>query len=264
MATNGPQLQPAAQLCDYCHQKPKFSNHQYCSKTCASQAGSASNNMCIQCHKKPKFQNFDFCGKSCASQANPQRRNATGGGQRGKGSNAQQPAQPAFGAMQVAQFVAQQVPHVKALLAAMNAVQPPQQPAVAPVTQPQVQPAGPQNNPFLQPNPFVQPQMQAQPQMNGTPASGLSNSLGTAQHPLSSAQPPADPPECLIPGCGKPVHVDAQGMKTSDYCSKRHREEAVESGVAEPCILCLTLPQSEKDYFCSRACREEAMKKLPE
>lgn len=53
-------------------------------------------------------------------------------------------------------------------------------------------------------------------------------------------------------------------MKTSDYCSQRHREEAVTSGLVDPCIMCLMFPQSEKDYFCSRACREDALEKLPE
>lgn len=33
-----------------------------------------------------------------------------------------------------------------------------------------------------------------------------------------------DLPECLLPGCEKPVHVDANGAKASEYCSKKHRE----------------------------------------
>src|SRR5690606_12897473 len=98
------------------------------------------------------------------------------------------------------------------------------------------------------------------------------------QHGQQYQQPPDDL-ECLIPGCGKPVHVDAKGLKTSDYCSQRHREcvyifispfdeqvgrrlilatvnrEAVASGLVAPCIMCLTRPQSRTDYFCSRTCR---------
>ncbi|EEB92958.1 hypothetical protein MPER_08454, partial [Moniliophthora perniciosa FA553] len=69
MATRQQQVPQTAQaaggLCDHCQKKPKFSNHNYCSKTCASQAAS----LCNHCHKKPKFQNFDFCGKTCAAQA---------------------------------------------------------------------------------------------------------------------------------------------------------------------------------------------------
>jgi hypothetical protein len=71
-------------------------------------------------------------------------------------------------------------------------------------------------------------------------------------------------------------------VKTSDYCSLRHREfvdfhqfrsvtynpfffrEAVTSGLRSPCILCLAYPQSDMDYFCSRGCREESMNKYLE
>jgi len=70
-----------------------------------------------------------------------------------------------------------------------------------------------------------------------------------------------DPPACLIPGCGKPVHVDENGMPASDYCSQRHRERAVNSGMVSPCIMCLSLPQGDADHFCSRLCREEALSK---
>jgi hypothetical protein len=31
-------------------------------------------------------------------------------------------------------------------------------------------------------------------------------------------------PDCLIPGCGKPVHLNENGLPASDYCSQRHRE----------------------------------------
>lgn len=37
--------------------------------------------------------------------------------------------------------------------------------------------------------------------------------------------------------------------------------EAVTSGLISPCIMCLVLPQSDSDYFCSKACREESMNK---
>jgi hypothetical protein len=44
------------------------------------------------------------------------------------------------------------------------------------------------------------------------------------QYGQQQQQYSAEDLECLIPGCGKPVHVDAKGMKSSDYCSQRHRE----------------------------------------
>lgn len=117
------------------------------------------------------------------------------------------------------------------------------------------------------------------------------SSKQTFQQPTSNAQPSLRvqtqqpeseaPAECLIPGCGQPVYVDAKGTKTSAYCSLRHRQwvrlllwdlstdsnklvcsrEAVDSGLASPCIFCLQLPQSEADYFCSKECREESLNK---
>jgi hypothetical protein len=80
------------------------------------------------------------------------------------------------------------------------------------------------------------------------------------------------------------VHVDSSGVM-SEYCSMKHREyafcvlflylalavlihslldrEAVSLGLVPPCIMCLTRPQSDTDYFCGRDCREEAMSKSP-
>ena len=84
-------------------------------------------------------------------------------------------------------------------------------------------PAVPRNNPFLQ-----QPSAQA-PVVGPMGTLAASKSPATAQQPPSAQQPittiaAATHVECLVPGCGKPVHTDVQGVKTSDYCSKRHRE----------------------------------------
>jgi hypothetical protein len=95
-----------------------------------------------------------------------------------------------------------------------------------------------------------------------------------------STKSTTDDLRCIIPGCKQSVYVDEEGV-TSDFCSLRHREyvscpvshpqpktyyysslrEAVTSGLLSPCIMCLVLPQSDTDYFCSLACREEAMHK---
>ena len=89
------------------------------------------------------------------------------------------------------------------------------------------------NNPFLDPTtnqayqvPTVPAPQAAQSAMtNGAVYSvASSNPANVAQQLHISTQPSADDLECFIPGCGKPVHVDAKGMKTSDYCSMRHRE----------------------------------------
>ncbi|KAF8808630.1 hypothetical protein BYT27DRAFT_7222792 [Phlegmacium glaucopus] len=266
-----PSTQPS-QLCEYCHQKPKFSNFPYCSKTCAGQAAT----LCNHCHKKPKFQNFDYCGKKCAAQATPAKpvnagvaasgAQATGGSKPkgNSGANNQQQATQAFDPVQLAKLVAQHIPQVQAMFT------PPSNQGVAPAAQ--VVPASTQsNNPFL--NPINQAAYQVPPaavppqnaMTNGAVYSvASSNPLPVAQQLHISTQPSADDSECLIPGCGKPVHVDAKGVKTSDYCSMRHREEAVTLCLASPCIMCLALPQGETDYFCSRACREESMNKEKE
>jgi len=46
-------------------------------------------------------------------------------------------------------------------------------------------------------------------------------------------------------------------LSTDELC---HRE-AVTRGLVSACIMCLTKPQSRTDYFCSRTCREESLKK---
>ncbi|KAG5642904.1 hypothetical protein DXG03_001911 [Asterophora parasitica] len=168
-----------------------------------------------------------------------------------------------FSSLRPSEFVAQSVPQVKAFLAALNATGA-GAPQPAAQQQAPLAPAVPQSN-----NPFLQAQAQAAaaaPVVHGTPDFNSSSVLFGTQLPPASAyiQPAADDADCLIPGCGKPVHVDANGVKTSDFCSQRHREEAVTAGFAEGCIMCLRMPQSETDYFCGRACREEALKKMPE
>lgn len=71
------------------------------------------------------------------------------------------------------------------------------------------------------------------------------NTLPTGKHPgFSSYAAPSDTrtpapngqaqqsapvaidAKCLIPGCGKHVHIDASGNKASNYCSLWHREYA--------------------------------------
>ena len=99
------------------------------------------------------------------------------------------------------------------------------------------------NNPFLAPGPvYAQSAYQqnaappaaaapvpvpqsAAPTTNGAVYLAPSAPPAGAQPLLHlSTQEAADDLECLIPGCGKPVHRDAQGLTTSDYCSMRHRE----------------------------------------
>jgi len=249
------------QLCAYCHQKAKYGNYQYCSKTCATQAGT----LCNYCQKKPKYQNYDFCGKNCASLAGannvrtagattqPQLqtapKNTAGAAYTG---NSQKAPNSTFDPVQLAKLVVQHIPQVQAMMA--PAVQSQAPPVAAPS----------QSSPKAGPPPAAKP-----PRNN--PFTNFASKIQTlttnSNDPaLQSTQPDITQvlPECLIPGCGKPVHVDSSGSKTSEYCSKRHREQAVADGLVSPCIMCLTLPQSDTDYFCSRECREEAMNKPAE
>ena len=135
----------------------------------------------------------------------------------------------------VTELVAQHIPQVQAMFNPTPNQAVVSVPGGVPVTQ--VVPATTQtthlNNPFLDPTnqaayqiPAVATTVPTQNAMtNGAVHSvASSNPLHVAQQLHISTDPSADDLECFIPGCGKPVHVDAKGMKTSDYCSMRHRE----------------------------------------
>ncbi|KAJ6561848.1 hypothetical protein B0H19DRAFT_1210000 [Mycena capillaripes] len=260
---------PTAQLCDYCHQKPKHGIHSYCSKTCAAQIAT----LCNYCQKKPKYQNFDFCGKNCAALAAATTTPASGNrpaknppSSKTPSGNATAPQtqgtnsllDPVHIAKLVAQHipqVAQHIPQVQSFLAAVvpaAAAAAPSSPLPASAA-PMPAPANPQPKQQPRNNPFLN--VPAPPPTSSGAAAPSANVVPQAQ-----AQVPLQPLDCLIPGCGQPVHVDASGVM-SDYCSKKHREEAVSLGLASPCIFCLALPQSDTDYFCGRECREDAMNK---
>ncbi|KAJ6507727.1 hypothetical protein C8R47DRAFT_55855 [Mycena vitilis] len=280
MASLAPVL-AATQLCDYCHQKPKHGTHSYCSKTCAAQIAT----LCNHCQKKPKYQNFDFCGKNCAALAagtpaagNRSAKTASStpaSSKTGRPSGNAAPPQTTGSSLldpvqiaklvaqhlpQVAQHipqVAQHLPQVQSFLAAVvpaaaSAAAPAQPPAPAPVSAPPMPAPAPTNPLPKQPrnNPFMNAAK--------TPASTGAASPSTNANGTTVPQPSQQPLDCIV--CGQPVHIDASGVM-SDYCSKKHREEAVSLGLVPPCIMCLTLPQSDTDYFCGRDCREEAMSK---
>ncbi|KAF8176130.1 hypothetical protein K438DRAFT_79684 [Mycena galopus ATCC 62051] len=245
MAAVAPAL-PATQLCDYCHSKPKNGTHPYCSKTCAAQIAT----LCNYCHKKAKYQNFDFCGKNCAALAagtpaaasgNRSSAQAPSSKPAGRANNAPAPQAPAnslLDPVQIAKLVAQHIPTVAQHI-------------------PQIAPHVSQIQSFLA---AVVPGQSAPPPPLASNAAPVSSGA-SAPNASAAPQAPPEPLDCLIPGCGKPTYVDASGV-VSDYCSKKHREDAVSAGLVAPCIMCLTLPQSETDYFCGRECREEAMSKL--
>ncbi|KAF7374360.1 hypothetical protein MSAN_00320000 [Mycena sanguinolenta] len=275
MASVTPAL-PAAQLCDYCHQRPKNGTHSYCSKTCAAQTAT----LCNYCKKKPKYQNFDFCGKNCAASAAAAGMPA-GGNRSANGNTAstqpsskpagrpnaapQAPTNSLLDPIQLAKLVAQHIPQVaqhipqvQSLLAAVTPSQPAAQ-APPPVSAPNPapapanpQPKPPRNNPFLNTK---------QPPAPNAPAAPVSS--GTAAAPERQRRSPG-------PGAAVGVSHPRKHREYAFYVPylllavliHSLNREAVASGIVPPCIMCLTLPQSDTDYFCSKNCREEAMTKL--
>ncbi|KAI0790017.1 hypothetical protein C8Q75DRAFT_136159 [Abortiporus biennis] len=247
-------------LCDICHQRPKFGGFNYCGKTCAAQAAT----LCSNCHQKPKFGNFEYCGKHCAAQAQ---------------KNAPQLVMQAPVAAPVA--VAQGTMNTKPL----NVAKKPQQqqhyanvksvPGPAPqVVTFQVPPPAPvqpsksvgtwvknaaQQIPHILSNSTNQNQPAQMPRGNSVSYKSLPQISVQPTAPIAVA--PLSPAVCALPDCDEPVYVDRNGQQASDYCSMSHREEAVESGLVSPCIMCLTMPQSNVDHFCGRSCREEALSK---
>lgn len=143
------------------------------------------------------------------------------------------------------ELVAQHIPQVQALLAPNNGQSVPiatQSNQYAGQYTSQAAQAGPLNTS----NPYTTPAANTNPFLGGIPATqqalaassntGMQSYAGyfSNSHSPTTYQPShrrsttsqqvADNLECIIPGCGKPVHVDAKGVKSSDYCSMRHRE----------------------------------------
>ncbi|KAK1231543.1 hypothetical protein PQX77_005335 [Marasmius sp. AFHP31] len=272
-----PQTQQQSGISTLCD-KPRFSNHNYCSKKCASQATS-STSLCNHCQKKPKFQNFDFCGKTCASlaaqpggsgNAQPAAKSYTanakpsnhGGSKKGNQQNG------AIDPMQVAKLVIQQIPQLQSFInQTQTQLQPLFQHQQGPVAQPSSSQAPVHHQTAMNipagGSPLPSTSGSIPPTVHLAPAAGNGgiSSINMPTMPQASIQIQQQDALCRIPDCGKFVHVDSNGQSTSEYCSMSHRQEAVSSGLVEPCIMCLDLPQSGNDYFCGRACREEALNK---
>ncbi|OBZ66186.1 hypothetical protein A0H81_13797 [Grifola frondosa] len=213
-------------LCDFCHQKPKFGGYRFCGKTCAAQA----NNLCTQCHQKPKFANYDYCGKSCAALAAQAQKRPLGAGT----MNVPHHGQPTPGAAKGSNYGRRQQ-HCSG----------------------SIHPSATSRSSISAPACPIWPSASgASRPRHAHSAPRPANAYGTAP------SPPSEPATCLIPDCDQPAHVDANGIQTSDYCSRRDASsEAVDKNLAQPCIMCLEMPQSRVDHFCGRACREEALSK---
>ena len=231
----------------YCHKKVKFQNFEYCGKNCAALANPGGVPKPAAAAGGPGVRGVGGVGAAAKAKGAP-------------GAQAQQPIGSApLDPLSIAstcylrhiakyvrrwatnllwmfvEIVVQNMPQVQALLNGTGIAANPAQP-VQPQQQQQQQPM---NNPFLN-----QAAAAVANGSSGLPApptysSGV-NGYGAGysgggvqqqqqyqqQYPQYGQQQQysAEDLECLIPGCGKPVHVDAKGMKSSDYCSQRHRE----------------------------------------
>ncbi|KIM80427.1 hypothetical protein PILCRDRAFT_822558 [Piloderma croceum F 1598] len=248
---------PVPHLCVICKKKPRHGTFPYCGKTCASKAVTLCNN----CYAKNKFPPFDYCGKTCAATANAKAAN-----------NNNAPIQAPLGVAgpQIAAN-ANTNGSSKNLPPKPYVAQAPPAPLYpSPLPLPSAPLGTKYTNPNIPPDPAnavtstvlqtVQRVFSGGSQQQTLPpkAQPFGQANGRGQYGQAPVGPPHD---CLIPGCGKPVHVDENGIPASDYCSQRHREQAVNSGMVSPCIMCLSLPQGDIDHFCSRLCREEALSK---
>jgi len=259
-------LRPSA-MCESCHQRPRHGGHQYCSKTCATQVAS----MCSQCHQKPKFGNFEYCGKHCASQAQkagkPQPQAQVPAAIVPQARPANTVSAPAPATKGSSQPKKQQrsgnasVPQVTFQPQQVQAQVPPPPPP-KPIRS-WVKNAAAQIPAILSNSTNSNANQKANPQTS-QPTTLSHKSLPQLNVPAAVPVPAADPASpavCALPGCDEYAYVNPDGRQTSEYCSRSHREEAVESGLVSPCIMCLTLPQGNVDHFCGRACREEALSK---
>ncbi|KAG2111734.1 hypothetical protein DEU56DRAFT_874415 [Suillus clintonianus] len=268
----------ATGLCENCHKTPKFGTHKYCGKTCAAQAATAQQparrtkpgplpkakvplpaqkqvRLCDYCGQKPKFSNFDYCGKSCASKAAtpPPAQSAVQGRPAPKqGVRLPATAQPVL-------FPAQIQP--------IKPSKPATRHAALTVTKDESSDDDDDDYPDAdeedEDDTGAGTDLDAYPSDDDEePAPAPPTRPAKAAH-TSLKQNPARRAAgtCLVPNCGKPSFVDRGGVKT-DYCSSRHREEAVSLGLVPGCIMCQRYPQSGTDYFCSAACRNQSMTKV--
>ncbi|KAG1841239.1 hypothetical protein DFJ58DRAFT_808877 [Suillus subalutaceus] len=255
----------ATGLCENCHKTPKFGTHKYCGKTCATQAATVHQpaprakpgphpkakvpppaqkpgRLCDYCGQKPKFSNFDYCGKSCASKA------AT-----------VPPAQPAVHGRSVPKqgvrlpATAQPIKTSKSAMhhaVTKDGSSEDDDDEYADADEEVEDDTGTDLDDY--PSDDEEEPTPAPPSRPVKTAHASLKQSTSARHVTGT---------CLVPNCGKPSFVDRGGVKT-DYCSTRHREEAVTLGLVPGCIMCQRYPQTGTDYFCSTACRNQSMTKV--
>ncbi|EIW78842.1 hypothetical protein CONPUDRAFT_166738 [Coniophora puteana RWD-64-598 SS2] len=238
----GNQTQSPAQLCKACKKKPAFGGFDYCGKYCASQAGKAASQ---PAQAKPRN----------APSATPAKAPSkpSGGKNTSVPAPASAPAQKQHG--NVHQAPAQAHPDTDSDDDYLDAYPDSDSDLDA-------YPSGSESEPDDSdpPTPVMPTLPSAQHSGSGKKASAQAGH-GASHQTKQAGAGAAQVGQCLIPRCGNAPYVDSKSGVASDFCSSRHREEAVSIGQADGCIMCRKFPQGSNDYFCSRACREQALKK---
>ncbi|KAG9224402.1 hypothetical protein CCMSSC00406_0009444 [Pleurotus cornucopiae] len=244
-----------ATLCNQCHKKPKFPNFEYCGKNCA--AAAATNG------PVPTRNTLTTAGPGSfpSKRGKPSTKGPPNSSNAAITINPAQIARTSYFRaawislltllLPLLELVAQQMPQVQALLATAAAGAagaalasavgvgggPGPGPAPRPSNVPmaQSQPRG--NQPIPSVPAAAAPRAPAKASVNN-PFINNPNTKASAMPTMPALDPDdedsdsdMDPdemddlPECLLPGCEKSVHVDANGAKASEYCSKKHREQ---------------------------------------
>ncbi|PSR86934.1 hypothetical protein PHLCEN_2v5282, partial [Hermanssonia centrifuga] len=92
------------------------------------------------------------------------------------------------------------------------------------------------------------------------------------ERPLNSRSPsrtsnrPAYKDICKLAGCNEPGYIGPDGI-ASQWCSQRHRRQAVLNGKAEACLFCKRMPKNlvngKQSDWCSQRCGQEAINSAP-
>lgn len=237
-----------------CHKKPKFANFEYCGKNCAAAAG--ANGAVPTRNVSATTGGGSFPSKG----GKPPTKGPSNSSNAAITINPAQIARTSYlratwGTLltlllPLLELVAQQMPQVQALLATAaagaagaalaSAVGVGGGPGPGPAPRPSNVPVAQSHPRGNQPIPAVPaaaaPRAPAKASVNNpfinnpnikTSAVSAMPALDPDDEDSDSEMDPDemdDLPECLLPGCEKPVHVDANGAKASEYCSKKHRE----------------------------------------
>ncbi|CAL1710597.1 unnamed protein product [Somion occarium] len=89
---------------------------------------------------------------------------------------------------------------------------------------------------------------------------------GSSSVPRDDTDEEASSEVCALAGCSRPTFVDRNGGP-SEYCSQRHRREAVGNGEAEACLMCREWPRTlvagKRSDFCSLRCSQAVFNTAP-